>query len=605
MKNMKLTTKGTEILQSISGDGESRYWIGYYALAYVPDRESDSLDAAASTSQLTTSAYSDRIYNIWQGDMLNGYAQNNPKDTAAASLFGLTMYDRSIRTNYRYVYDSENECNRLVAWKSIDTGHGENTLKRVGAAVYQGGYRTDGNTLVESSIPIPAPLFYKGEPGINQPVNNSEEPVSSDFRFYVATRDTSEYGWANSSDTYAGDVVYTPANLLQSVSNFNRFHGTVSSEGYGVSSVSSCHNMSMATKLFPISYYQVINDNGKKLAETKYSENSPAKKPLATGIKFSIDLSPVTADNGYTAIDYDAGGDIENASIFESKYTSFRFNRVGIYAVKMTVHHYATDSLADDCNMQKVQFEIDGDSEPVLFAVADINDVIISDNPSSDDHGIAKFTLDFILNIDTDENIALERSTAVYYNLYENDATTWYKNQLLATASISEAVTDMSLELNAIKQKATESKECCTQNMDYALYASRPAPVITSGGTGNMVDLVSELSSPQEFSLKSLTDEAITEWDCPSGVDPIAEMQTMLGSHMVPMLHFTIGSYGDCFAHLCEVRHCGYMFTTDIPNLGHRYICVRYSSSVSMTPGHLYVTVSEHNIKISDGSILS
>ena len=465
MKNMKLTNEGLNILAGMTGDGESRYWIGYYGLAYVPNRDEDPLDRAASESQITLSKQSDRIYNIWQGDMLNGYAQDNPEDSAAASLFGLTMYDKSIRTNYRYVYDTENECNRLVAWKSVNTGHGENTLARIGAAVYTGAYR-DESGVHDSNMPIPAPLYYKGEPGVNLSIADtldSEHAVSADFRYYQEIDGRGEYGWKASEETYA-DGDYTPTSLWQSVSNFNRFHGTVSSEGYGVSSVSSCHNMSKATKLFPINYYQVVNDNGKKLAETKYSVNSSAKKPLATGIKFSIDLSPVTVDRGYTAIEYEAGTEVEvdDPSIFESKYTSFRFNRIGIYAVKMTVHHYATDSLADDCSMQKVQFEIDGDSEPVLFAVADVNDVIISDDPSSKDNGVAKFTLDFILNLDPDKEGNLERRTAVYYNLYENDATTWYKNQLLASASLSEAVTDISLEMNAIKQHLSDKRECCS-----------------------------------------------------------------------------------------------------------------------------------------------
>ena len=491
MKNMRLTQKGAGILNSVTADGESRYWIGYYGLAYVADREGDSLDKAVQSGKLTESG--DIIYNIWQGDMLNGYAQDNPEDTAAASLFGLTMYDKSIRTNYRYVYDPDNERNRLVAWKSVNSGRGENTLSRIGAEVYYGGYCNDDGTFEVSGMPLPAPLYYRGEPGVNpslaEMLDNSE-PVSSDFRFYTEVERDSGYGWKAAEETQDNTEHLTPANLLQSVSNFNRFHGTVSSEGYGVSSVSSCHNMSKATKLFPINYYQVVNDNGKKLAETKYSENSAAKKPMATGIKFSIDLSPVTADAGYTAINYECGDDTENKKLFESKYTSFRFNRIGIYAVKMTVHHYATDSLVDGCNMQKVQFEIDGDSEPVLFAVIDINDIIISDDPSSEDHGVAKFTLDFILNINEDKGAQLERDTAVYYNLYENDATTWYKNQLLASASISEAVTDLSLEMNAMKQHLSDKRECCA-----SVGTGNGSETAIFGGLKNLVDGVDKEGS--------------------------------------------------------------------------------------------------------------
>lgn len=474
MKNMRLTTAGAALLGTTHADGTPRYWIGYYGLAYVSDHENDNLDVAASSGTLTQTG--DYIFNIWQGDMLNGYAQANPEDTAAASLFGLTLYDKSIRTNYRYVYDANTNRNRLVAWKSESIGNGENTLERKGAAIYMG---TDPDGTVPSQIPLPAPLYYGGEPGnvTVATIAPAEETVSvsADYRYYVGTRDGDEYGWKDSSATQADTTVGDEA-LLSSISNFNKFHGTVSAEGYGVSSVSSCHNMSKATKLFPISYYNVVNDNGKKVAETQYGDNSPARKPLASAIKFSIDLSPVTADTGYTALNYEDGGIVEDqaadeSAVYESKYISFKFNRIGIYAVPMTVHRYSTDSSTDECNLQKVQFEIDGDAEPILFAVADINDTIISDNPSSDEGGVAKFSLEFILNLGNTDYDEVERRTAVYYDLYERDATTWFKNQLLASASISEAVTDLSIEMNALKQHVGSSKECCSQDLDLSRYA--------------------------------------------------------------------------------------------------------------------------------------
>lgn len=472
---MRLTKKGAELLGLTHADGTPRYWIGYYGLAYVADRETDSIDDAANNNTLTKTG--DCIYNIWQGDMLNGYAQNNPEDTAAATLFGLTLYDKSIRTNYRYVYDANANRNRLVAWKSESTGNGENTLERKGAAIYLG---TDGTAESAETLNglIPAPLYYGGEPGNKSVVtvnSNGNERVTADWRYYVGTRDGDEYGWKDSSATQA-DTTVGDEELLSSISNFNKFHGTVSAEGYGVSSVSSCHNMSRATKYFPISHYNVVNDNGNKVAETQYGDNSPARKPLATGIKFSIDLSPITADRGYTALNYEPGDDVddqdtESSAVYETKYNSFKFNRIGIYAVKMTVNRYSTDSSTDECNLQKVQFEIDGDSEPILFAVADINDTIISDNPSSDEGGVAKFSLEFILNLGNNDYDEVERRTAVYYDLYERDATTWYKNQLLASASISEAVTDLSLEMNALKQHVGSGKECCAQDLDLSRYA--------------------------------------------------------------------------------------------------------------------------------------
>lgn len=470
MTNIKLTELGRNLLAPLDdAAGAPKYWIGYYALAYVPNRENDSLADAARNNKLTSTG--DVIYNIWQGDMVNGYATENPDDTAAASLFGLTLYDKSIRTNYRYVYvpgdgRTEKPHNTLVAWESVSDGHGENTLVRKGAAVYNGA--TDESA---SELPIPAPLYYRGEPDVGNAPNsgNGDEPdVSADYRYYVGTRSGGPYGWQDSANTQSEQRVDDPT-LLQSISNFNKFHGPVSSEGYGVSSVSSCHNMSKATKYFPISHYTVVNDNGKKVAETKNTS------PNATAIKYTIDLTPITSDVGYTALNYEAGDsgddqDAENQELYTSKHISFRFNRVGIYAVPMSIHRYSTDRDAEGCNLQKVQFEIDGDAEPILVAVADVNDTIISDNPN--EGGVAKFGLDFIIHVPDESE--LETSTAVYYNLYENDATTWYKNQLLASASISEAVTDLSLEMNAIKQQVGGAgRECCAQTTSHDQYAPR------------------------------------------------------------------------------------------------------------------------------------
>ena len=473
MTNIKLTEFGRNLLAPLdNAAGAPKYWIGYYALAYVPNREVDSLADAARYNKLTSTG--DVIYNIWQGDMVNGYATENPDDTAAASLFGLTLYDKSIRTNYRYVYvpgdgGTEKPRNTLVAWESVSDGHGENTLVRKGAHVYKGV--TDDDEDDADGLPIPAPLYYRGEPDVGNASNseNADEPgVSADYRYYVGTRASGPYGWQDSANTQAEPVVDDPT-LLQSISNFNKFHGPVSSEGYGVSSVSSCHNMSKATKYFPISHYTVVNDNGKKVAETKNTS------PNATAIKYTIDLSPITSDVGYTALNYEVGDsgddqDAENRELYTSKHISFRFNRVGIYAVPMSIHRYSTDRDAEGCNLQKVQFEINGDEEPMLVAVADVNDTIISDNP--DEGGVAKFGLDFIIHVPDESE--LETSTAVYYNLYENDATTWYKNQLLASASISEAVTDLSLEMNAIKQQVGGAgRECCAQTTSPDQYAPR------------------------------------------------------------------------------------------------------------------------------------
>lgn len=621
MTNMKLTTFGKSILAPLEhAAGSPRFWIGYYALAYVPDRELDPISTAAENNRLTSTG--DIIYNIWQGDMLNGYAQNNPEDTAAASLFGMTLYDKSIRTNYRYVYDpgiandpSHPPRNQLVAWKSVSNGHGENTLERTGAYIYCGKTGTAADSS-DAGLPIPAPLYYEGDPSADTislnlgPHENTE--VSADYRYYVGTRSGSgeEYGWKDSSETQKDGPIIEDNALLTSVSNFNKFHGTVSSEGYGVSSVSSCHNMSRATKYFPISHYTVVNDNGKKVAETKRTDQI---SPLATAIKFTIDLSPITADTGYTALNYEAGSAIDDQEqrqrdAYESKYISFKFNRIGIFAVPMSVHRYSTDSSTDECNLQKVQFEIDSAAEPQLFAIADVNDTIISDNPSENSDynpdyvgGVAKFNLEFILHVDDTRDTDLETRTAVYYDLYERDATTWFKNQLLASASISEAVTDLSLEMNAIKQQIGHSeKTCCSQNLDLVqLTPSKPqeypAPtknIITIRGNDNAI--------------YSLNDETVNMVTTPNGTDYIADIMDMLGNDVIPVIRFHIdGRSHDIYATLSETGYCGYMFSTNIPYLGQKYICIRYTDHGVATPGHIQVTVSSHNIDISDGVIHS
>ena len=513
MSSMIITKKGLQLLGSSTARGETNYWIGYYGLAFVPDKDTDKI--TPEMTRLTTTG--DYIYNIWQGDLINGYATDGDPENAASTLFGLTLYSKGICSNYRYVLDKDGN-NNLVSWTSNGSTAGENTFNRTPFHVYPGVHvNGDGNeeSVTASEIPVPAPLFYTNEPGkdtyaqplsrtafagslsdgaevppypVNSDIIEDNVPlVSSDARFYVGenespdgkdwgtTSNVNAYGWMNSQDTRREDSYYNDQYWkMRSVSNFNRFHGTVSSEGYGVSSVSSCHNMSRATKLFPISYYTVINDNGGKKAETGITD-STANEELASAVKFTIDLSLIANDDNFTSAEYDNNfpDDATDADkqLFATKYNSFKFNRIGIYAVPMTVHRFANEEGAS-CDTQHVQFEIDGDAEPILFAVADLDIFKISDNDSAE--GLNKFKLDFILNMDgASDNSAVIRDTAIYYNMYENSAITWYQNQLVASSGLSEAVTNLQIELNYLKTQVNEvtGGKCCGQGLDNGKYA--------------------------------------------------------------------------------------------------------------------------------------
>ena len=54
---------------------------------------------------------------------------------------------------------------------------------------------------------------------------------------------------------------------------------------------------------------------------------------------------------------------------------------------------------------------------------------------------------------EADDNSQLIRDAGIFYNLYEDDAITWYQNQLIASASTANAVTDMGIELAYLKSQ--------------------------------------------------------------------------------------------------------------------------------------------------------
>lgn len=503
-----ITAKGLSLLSKASASGENSFWIGYYALAYVPEEnrgegKADYLTSATNT--LTTTG--DRIYNIWQGSMTpTGFDTNS----TAYDLYTQCLYTSNIQARYRYVLDKDGK-NNLVMWRGTDDS---NSYKLSGATVYRGigAVDSEGNVFEESQMPIPAPLFYMGEPvrydngeytteaalieKICYPNNNVTDypvfenlpAVSTDTRDYTASSkktlqpptDSDEgfssyggmsgetkYEWAAAERTYKQDddafadsPIVENANRYcqqywkyQSISNFNRFHAPASSEGFCLDYEPSCRNMAKVTKYFPISYYEVMN------AETQNPEtkSSAPINTMATSLQFTVslqlnDFNNIVANRTNTAeLDINTPSDIESEDgidLFETRKTSFKFNRIGIYAVPVAIHHFSTeDTMTDVCNDQHVQFEVMGDAEPVLFAVADIDEVTVKEGGS-----ISQWSTKFTLNLsDATTEGAILRDTAIFYNMYEDDAITWYKNQLLATASLSEAVINQGIEINYLR----------------------------------------------------------------------------------------------------------------------------------------------------------
>lgn len=554
-KQVKITNQGLSLLASSSQATGQYYWLGYYALAYVPNLWKgdtvvlppadtcnnvngtptiESTDTDKVTSSMTRlTKYGDVIYNVWQGDLNGtGYAGGVSDGSAGGDLFGLTMYDKNIKKHYRYVLDS-NGNNTLVAWIDDAT---KTDGSMVGKHVYKG---TDAFTY--SELPIPAPLYYLGDiTGKNHtsdyfdayPTFEDEEyngaliypyitvnlkadgsdllvpKVSTDFRGYNdslgnpavlpypspgAYFDSSEIPAGTSPDYdetswFAGNNTWGVGNSdddyyycnefwkLHTISNYNRFHAPVSSIGHVLSSYLANRNMAKVTKFFPISNYKVIN------TETKFTSNSQTLE-VATAIKLgiNIDLSPTTLATGFDdagTLDENSNTEFFNAyanagesdvldqygqSIYKSTHTSFKFNRIGIYAVPMRTAPYVSDEgfgVDNTTQDKKLQFQINPDVEPVLFAVVDWDNVVILGDSGD---GIHQFIGEINLNLqspDDADSTALIRDASIFYNLYQDDAQTWYQNQLIANASMGNALVEFGLELAHLKNIGKE-KACC------------------------------------------------------------------------------------------------------------------------------------------------
>lgn len=523
----QITRKGAELLATSSTASGQNWWIGWYALAYVPqeikDEEGERL--TSGSTKLTTKG--DIIYNIFQGDN-NGEGQVSVNEN---SQFGIVNYDSNVKKHYRYVMDSTGR-NNLVTWMSGDGG-----LLR-GAYVYRGANMVlndngEESEVTASEMPLPAPLFYAGEDiaangftvkGMNEFLSGglndyypthtakvdgevTEVPsISTDFRNYESYKsgvavgenlsedysenlplkrgeyDMDSDGWVRSDMTYTQNEDYTMKQEFNaycteywkalSISNFNKYCAPVNSAGLAYNEDAGCRNMAKVTKYFPIYSYDVIS--------TKETESNEYVTGIKLGIKLNITSNKMGDENYFdaqceqnsdgTGVAYvnQAFKDIKDGSdnqIFSSKSISFKFNRIGIYAVPMRQYGCTGD------NKTVAQYQIDTEKEPVLFAICDWDSAqVLSDNGE----GLSTFESDIAIDLSMAvDDSGIIRDSAIYYNLYEDTAIDWYKNQLLANASMSEAIIDMQMQLGNIQQHmdADESK-CCNaegDNNEYAL----------------------------------------------------------------------------------------------------------------------------------------
>ena len=482
------------------------WWLGWYALAYVPDELQDDEGETLKPTMTKLTEEGDIIYNIFQGDM-NG---DGYQTTKASSKFKSVNYDSNIKKNYRYVLD-ESGRNNLVTF--VD---GEYGLK--GACVYKGVQvvsSRDDNEIshTNSEIPLPAPLLYTGvnaagegwsENGMNiflgsgndsienfYPVDTVGDTVvprvSTDFRNYEGYKnglpkieggDAEDYshalgetfdgvdndGWFPSVNTYTQDDetdMDKPYNQycrqywkVLSISNFNKYCAPVNASGLLYDENTGCRNMAKATKYFPISDYSVTSTA--KSADNEY----------ATGIKLKVQLKlNGNAEDGsyFKEVETGSEGNVatlnpspteDEQALFNTQQVSFRFNRIGIYAVPMRQYGCSGDN-----GEMKAQFQIDTEAEPVLFAVCEWDSpVTLSDSGE----GLSEFQSDIFIDLSAAvDDSSVIRESAVFYNLYEDDAIDWYKNQLVANASIAEALVNMQIEMGYLRDQKNAKAGCC------------------------------------------------------------------------------------------------------------------------------------------------
>ena len=476
-----ITNNGLNLMNQTQADGATQFWIGYYGLAYVPDEKRFSIDDTTpaadpiSPDMNVLTLTGDNIYNIFQGSMTPVGFDTDIGDSAAYRLFNECMYTANVAQKFRYVLDEDGN-NQLVVFADSEVFDKSQEAGLVEYQRYQGTHLDSGtNEPTASELPVPAPLYYLGEP-VNYNVSDeyaegivSKDAISSDTRVYKGNAEgeppevteepthawngnDNKYSWTDSEGHTYGTSLSTTGlfkNLnsywqYQSVSNFNRFHAPANTNGYFVDYEPACRNLAKATRLFPISHYDVINEQkNEQVANVQYT--------------VSLDLGDVFSkvSNRSTAY-YQPNGDntklvpVEQSDIKKNYRMGVKFNRIGIYAVRVSLRAFDAEASGNtNCGNHSIQMQIVGNEEPVLFAVMDLpSPIVLSED------GIQKYVFKFQMKM-TDRS-ALVTDSSVYYNLYENDAITWYKNQLIANASTAEAVTTLGVQMAYLRQQIND-----------------------------------------------------------------------------------------------------------------------------------------------------
>ena len=458
MNRSVITSQGLEILNTLPSS-QKQYWIGYYGLAYIPEENRElSKDIQTLVPKENGKPIGDELFNIFQGSMADTVAgfDEGDVDSAAGKLYRQCLYAENIESTFRYslATDAEgNKFNTLVTYSQDSSAPAKYNFYKTYIGV--GGTVTQLNDEIDDfGLPIPAPLYYHTD---NDDL--AAHTVSPDMRNYAER--TNEPAWLMSNDSnrmtsdgYASNVVPQDKTVsaMESISNFNRYHAPSSSEGYPVAHDPACRNMSKVTKYFPIDHYDlstIIRNGGhiQNLEAGKSSTNLDNSKVGSVKYKIAINI----ADYMKKAADriVDSAYELETSNHLPE--IGFKFNRIGLYAVPVTLHAFnVIDSTNEKCGGNKVQLSVDGDAEPVLFAVIDTDTIEMSET------GLSKYSIDF--SVVFQENTSLVNNPVIYYNLYENDSITWYKNQLIANASISEAVTMLGVEMNYIRNMVESIK---------------------------------------------------------------------------------------------------------------------------------------------------
>lgn len=485
MQNTVLTEEGYRILNRSRSECNTQYWIGYFGLAYVPENSK----LPATVRSLTDGAVSgDIIYNVFQGSMTTVHAGTNTQidtESPAYKLANECMYSGNVLSRFRYVLDDKGN-NQLVLFAD-NKDMGDPDIKHDSGLVEYAVLRNEdesdyGVTVVDQdevsddtritkvkTLPIPAPLYFGGNPDNYADLDGTVDPeslvqVTHDTRSYSAsthalninpgingntpvTADTYDY-FTSKGNTYSDKVTNIDDALLhkewqlQSVSNFNRYHAPTNAEGYRQAAEPSCRNMAKVTKYFPINHYDVINtcdSDPNKVATVKYT--------------VLVDVKDIFTDVSKRSTKYYRIEDDQFVEADERDYkVGFKFNRIGIYAVEATLHAYNTEEDAQqDCVNHHLQMQIVGEDEPKLVAVMELPTAVVL----SEDGPVQQYSFDFTFNFVNPDSDVID-DAVIYYNLYEDDAITWYKNQLIANASTAEAVTSIGIQMAYLRQQINQ-----------------------------------------------------------------------------------------------------------------------------------------------------